>query len=171
VCQHGRVAWSVLVSPLHVVAADGGLEWAVAASFAYGIPERAPAAQPLPHVQDVLAAIASAGCHGTAWFTVEGIDVTSYLPPCTNPADCATAGGMDLGEVTLHPAGSDDKLRADSRVEAVRFRKPHGRALLHAVCGLTAAAGPLLVFDEDADRVFAVSPGDRPEDLAGHWPW
>jgi hypothetical protein len=68
------VSWSVLVSPPHRVAADGGPGWAAEASFAYGVPDEAPTARELPTVADVLAAFRAAGCHGTAWFEVAGSD-------------------------------------------------------------------------------------------------
>lgn len=78
---------------------------------------------------------------------------------------------MDLGEVSLHTANKEQDVWADTAVEAVGFRKPAGVAVLHAVCALTVSAGVLLVFDDSADQVFVVSPGDRPEDLAAYWPW
>jgi hypothetical protein len=56
-------------------------------------------------------------------------------------------------------------------VDGVSFRKPSGVAALHAVCALTAVAGPLLVFDDSADQVFVVWPGERVEDLLKDWPW
>lgn len=161
----------MFVCPLHRVAAEGGLDWAAAASFTYGVPERAPASRPLPLVTDVLSAIRSAGCHGTAWFADEDLDASVRLPPCPNPAACAAAGGMDLGEVSLQTAHQGGSLRADDLVETVVFRKPSGVAALHATCALTASAGALLAFDHSTDQVFVVSPGDRPEDLIAHWPW
>jgi hypothetical protein len=165
------MSWSVFVCPLHRVAAEGGLDWAAAASFTYGVPDRAPASRPLPLVTDVLSALRSAGCHGTAWFADEDLDASVRLPPCPNPADCATAGGLDLGEVSLQTAHQGESLRADTSVEVVVFRKPSSVAVLHAACALTASAGALLAFDDSADQVFVVSPGDRPEDLITHWPW
>ncbi|MEH1122861.1 hypothetical protein [Micromonospora sp. CPCC 206061] len=82
--------WSVLVSPLHRVAADGGLEWAATVSFAYVVPDQAPASRELPSVADVLAAFRAARCPGTAWFAVEDLDAAAWLPPCKR-------GGQLLG--------------------------------------------------------------------------
>lgn len=50
--------------------------------------------------------------------------------------------------------------------------EPTSAAVLAAVTALTAAAGPLLVFDDiSADQVFVIGEGDEPADLAAHWPW
>ena len=59
----------------------------------------------------------------------------------------------------------------DAAVRAVSFRKPAGIAVLAPMCVLTPAAGPQLVFDDAADRVFVVRPGVRVEDLLAAWPW
>lgn len=165
------MSWSVFVSPLHRVVAEGGPDWAVAASFTYRMPDRTPTSRPLPRVTDFLSAFRSAGCRGTAWFAEEDLDASVRLPPCPNPADCATVGGMDLGEVSLQTVHQGEAVRANALVEVVAFRKPSSTAALHAACALTASAGALLVFDDSADHVFVVSPGDRPEDLIAQWPW
>ena len=36
---------------------------------------------------------------------------------------------------------------------------------------LALNAGPQLVFDDSADSVFVVWPGERADDLAAEWPW
>ncbi|TWP54109.1 hypothetical protein FKR81_00625 [Lentzea tibetensis] len=120
---------------------------------------------PLPLVVDVLAALTDAKCHGTPWFEVR--DLAARLPTCPDPATCK---GLDLGEVSFHAEG-DAVLRAGTPVETVSFRKPSGRAVLHAACALTVVAGPVFVFDDSAARVFVVQPGTRPEDIASQWPW
>jgi hypothetical protein len=162
------------VISLHKVAEEGVLAWAVAASSSRGVPERAPASTPLPTVADVLGVFADAGCHGTAWFTVVDAEAAPSLTECPDPGACARVGGLDLGEVSLRVVGRDDigsPVPSDARVEGISLRKPSGVAVLAAVCKLTATAGPQLVFDDSADRVFVVWPDEHPEDLVREWPW
>src|SRR5690349_21844669 len=112
------MSWSMLVTPLHHAAlTDGVLEWAATASFSHGVPDRVPASQRLPLVADVLAAFRSAGCHGTAWFTVEDQDTAAWLPSCPNPAECVAVGGMDVGEVSLRTVDQKKDVRTDTAVE------------------------------------------------------
>ena len=168
------VSWSLLVVPLHHAASHGALTWIASATYTYGVPATAPEPQPFPLLGDVLAAFGAAGCHGTAWFTVDGVDQRSALAPCPDPAGCRAVAGLDLGEVTIDSADQADPaepLRLDAAVDAVSFRAPVGVAALRAVCALTAAAGPLLVFDDVAERMVVVTPQDGPADLVGHWPW
>jgi len=168
------VSWSLYVLPLHEAVRDGGLAWAASVSFSRGLPDHVPGPRPAARVLDVLGAFRAAGCHGTAWFEVTDLDVGLGLPGCPDPMSCADAGGLHLGEVSLHVEGQADSkrpLRTGTTVEGVSFRKPARAAVLHAVCALTAAAGPLLVYDPSADQVFVVWPGERAEDLAGEWPW
>jgi hypothetical protein len=137
------MSWSLTVLPLHEVARDGGLEWAAGAEFSRGVPDEAPQAQPLPRAGDVLGALRA-------------------------------VGGLELDEIGLHAAGQvshDQSLPGGAAVEGLSFRKPSGVAALRAVCALTALAGPLLVYDDSADQVFVVWPGERAEDLADDWPW
>ncbi len=57
---------------------------------------------------------------------------------------CRSAGGLDLGEVSLHGAGQADlavPLSLGDEVEAVSFRKPSGMAALRTTCALAAATG------------------------------
>jgi hypothetical protein len=125
-------------------------------------------------VLDVLGAFRAAGCHGRALFRVSDLDASLELPDCPDPATCADAGGLHLGEVLLDVAGHADRadpLQADDPVEAVWFRNPSGAAALHAVCALTAVAGPVLVSGPTEDEKFVVRPDERAEDLAGEWPW
>jgi hypothetical protein len=168
------VSWSLYVLPLHEAVRDGGLAWAASVSSPRGLPDHAPGPQPPARVLDVLAAFRAAGCHGTAWFEVSDLDAGLGLPQCPDPMACADAGGLDLGEVSLHVAGQaagKRPLHAGDTVEGLSFRKPSGAAALHTVCALTAVTGPLLVYDPSGDQVFVVRPDERAEDLAGEWPW
>ncbi|MEH0829009.1 MULTISPECIES: hypothetical protein [unclassified Micromonospora] len=167
------MSWSLLVTPLHIVAGDGGLEWAAEAASSFGLPEEPPPAREMPTVAAILAAFRMAGCHGVPWFRVAGHDVTGLLPQCPEPATCASVGGLDLGEVSLlgdDPNGADP-LELDQTVTGIGFRKPSGRAVLVAVVALASTSGPLLVCDDSGESVFVVSPGDDPTSLAGQWPW
>ncbi|HXT93018.1 MAG TPA: hypothetical protein VN714_27610 [Trebonia sp.] len=168
------MSWSLFVLPLHEVLRDGGLAWAGSADFARGVPDHVPGPQSPPRVLDVLGAFRAVGCHGTAWFEVSDLDAASWLPECPDPMSCEETGGRHLGEVSLHVAGqAADKrpLRTGTTVEGLSFRKPSGAAVLHAVCALTAAAGPLLVYDPAGNQVFVVWPTERAEELTGEWPW
>jgi hypothetical protein len=60
---------------------------------------------------------------------------------------------------------------SDAKVEGILLRKPSGVGALSAMCQLTSKAGPQLVFDDSADRVFVVRPEENPEDLVREWPW
>jgi hypothetical protein len=173
VCEDVPVSWWLHALPLHTVDDNLGWDWATGVSFAHGLPDHPPP-QALPTATQVLAAFTSAGCHGQAWFTLEAGDASEGLRPCPDPAECAGRGGLDLGEVTLRPAGSRapaERLAAGTPVTAIGFRKPNYRAVLAGVSGLTAAAGPLLILDNEADLAFVVHEGDRVEDLVTHWPW
>lgn len=158
------VSWSILATPLHAVQGDV-LEWAASADYCHGVPNSLPPPHPLPVVAEVLTAFRKAGCHGTAWFRVEGLGAGFEL---------ASGGGLDLGEVTLQPPEWEDEdapLAPESEVGSVGFRKPQGTAVLYALCSLAQIAGALLVFDTDCDRVVVVWPGDSPVELSEHWPW
>ena len=133
-----------------------------------------PTSVALPSVVDVLAAFSTAGCHGTAWFKVRGEDSASRLAECPGSDACSRSGGLDLGEVSVRVVGHVDSERpmpSDAAVESIAFRKPVGVAVLTALCALALTAGPQLVFDDSADCVFVVWPGERPDDLIGEWPW
>jgi hypothetical protein len=153
------VSWSLVVLPLHAVLS----------------PRDDSPARPLPRVLDVLRACHTAGGHGTAEFTVDGLDVGSLLPPCDNPARCALGGsGDDLGEVSVHVVGQGrraGRVAADAVVDAVGFRTPDGTAALRTVCALTAVAGALFVCDDAGGPVRVVWPHDHYERLAPAWPW
>jgi hypothetical protein len=149
------VSWYLNAVPLHDDDRDDGPDW----------PTR---------VLDVLSAFRAAGCHGRALFQVSDLDASLGLQDCPDPATCADAGGLHLGEVLLDVAGHPDlahPLRADAPVEGVWFRNPSGAAALHAVCALTVVAGPVLVCGPMEDEKFVVRPDERAEDLAGEWPW
>jgi hypothetical protein len=106
------VSWSLHALPLHMLDDNLGWDWAAGVSFSHGLPDHPPQPQPQPQPQplptatQVLAAFTSADCHGQAWFTLEAGDASEGLLPCPDPAGCAGRGGLDLGEVTLRPAGS-----------------------------------------------------------------
>ncbi len=51
------------------------------------------------------------------------------------------------------------------------FRKPSGAAVLAGVRKPATTAGPQLVFDDSASRVFVVWPDECPEDVVREWPW
>lgn len=164
------MSWSLHVMPLHIAAADGGLDWAASASFSVGLPDEPPVARALPTVAGVLTAFREAQCHGSSWFEVAGYDLSDDLPACPDPAICASIGGLDLGEVTLGVDG-DGEAGLDGAVTHLGFRKPSGNAVLVAVLALVPRAGPLLVTDDSCDRVIVVSPEDDPTQLAARWPW
>jgi hypothetical protein len=102
------MSWSVHAVPLHELANEDMAEWATAASFSRGVPQRAPSPLPLPSAAEVLAAFRHAECHGSAWFTVSGIAPRWQLPECPDPDGCSRSGGRDLGEVSLLAIGSAD---------------------------------------------------------------
>jgi hypothetical protein len=175
-----EICWDVPVSywlhaiPLHTLGSDSW-GWAAGARFSYGLPENHPQPRALPTAAQVVAAFNAAGCHGEAWFTVEGPGAMG-LPPCPDPGECAgRRGGLDLGEVTLtpaDPAADHKRLYADIPVSAIGFRKPSPAAVLAALTALTADAGPLLVFDDfNTDQVLVIREGDKAADVAAHWPW
>ena len=167
------MSWSLFVIAAHQAAHDGVLDWADAASHSRGVPDTAPAAVPLPTVSEVLAAFHDAGCHGEAWFQVSD-DGSPPLRPCPDPESCARNGGLDLGEVTLRGAAREDlgrPLSSATEIETVSFRKPSAAGALAAVCALASVAGPQLVFDDSAEQVFVVRPGELASDLAQEWPW
>jgi hypothetical protein len=160
--------------PLHLLDADGW-DWVAGAAFSFGLPEHPPEPRALPTAAQAVAAFASAGCHGEAWFTVESPDASADLPRCPGPEECAGRGGLHLGEVTLVPAdptADRERLAADAPVGAIGFRKPSPAAVLAAVVALTMAAGSMLVCDDiSADQVFVIHEGDQLAGLAAHWPW
>jgi len=175
----------MFVVPLHQIDHQELVDWSFDVSFAFGIPPEPALPRSLPLVVDVLDAFARGGCHGTAWFEVDRLDIAAIFPSCTGLAECAAAGWLDLGEVSLREPdvdaglevaaepddGKPPRLDPESRVGSISFRKPNPVAVLHAVTMLARTAGPMLVFDDLADRVFVVAPGDTYESLAKFWPW
>ncbi|WP_328459329.1 hypothetical protein OHA21_26815 [Actinoplanes sp. NBC_00393] len=155
------MSWWMHAVPLSGSTGAETLEWAASASFSRGVPEQMPASRPLPSVRDVLAAFRAAGCHGTAWFDLIG--TAEPLEECPDPGTCYSAGGLDLGEVRLS--------MVEASVEAVSFRKPVPVAVLTAASALASTAGPQLVFDDSADSLFVVWPGESAESLLAEWPW
>jgi hypothetical protein len=168
------VGWSLNVIPVPGPADNEVLEWAASASFSRGVPDQPPNPKPLPSVGDVLAAFRAAGCHGTVSSNLSGTDPTAPLEECPDPAVCSSVDGLDLGEVSLRVVGQDEHdqaLEPTASVEAMSFRKPVPAAVLAAACALALSAGPQLVFDDSADSVFVVWPGERADDLVAEWPW
>jgi hypothetical protein len=160
--------------PLSSPAAGEILEWTASAPRRRGVPDRPADPAPLPSTRTVLAAFQAAGCHGEAWFTVTDAETAALLAGCPDRGDCSRAGGLDLGEVSLTAighAGPDQPLPANAAIEGTSFRKPASGAVLAAMCALAPVAGPQLVFDDSAETVFVVRPGERAEDLAAEWPW
>lgn len=162
------------VFPLHTLGSDDGWEWAARASFSHGLPEHVPGPRALPTAAQVVGAFTSAGCHGQAWFTLESPDASGGLPPCPDPGECARRGGLDLGEVALtsaDPSADREHLAPGTPVADIGFRTPSPRAVLAGLSALAAAAGPLLTYDDTADRVFVIHEGDQLDNLATDWPW
>jgi hypothetical protein len=117
----------------------------------------------------VLAALVSAGCHGDAWYRIEGLE--NPLPCCQDHDRCDAEGGHDLGEVSLH-CGRDlaEPVHRDDLVECVSMRGPRGGSLPAAVA-LAALSGPQIVFDTIDGEPFVVMPGQRAAELTATWRW
>jgi hypothetical protein len=125
----------------------------------------------LPTVKEVLTGLRTAGCHGTAWYSIIGADDTG-LASCPNRDLCDRLPGPDLGEVSITVEGADSlaaPIRLDDRVTQVAFRSPRG-GVLRAARTLALIGGEQLVFDTDVN-VLVVSPDDTDEDLESVWPW
>jgi hypothetical protein len=134
----------------------------------YGVPAVPPPRQPLPTVTQLVDAIKQSGCHGSAWFAIEGQDAPS-IPPCPQSCD-----GFDLGEVSLRVKDgtrNGDLVQWKSTVESIGFRKPSGTAVLRTISNLARYAGPFLVLDDGIEDVFVLDPLDDPTRLAAAWPW
>jgi hypothetical protein len=146
------VSWELLGVPLHEVATNGAWDWAVSAGTSFGMPDDQPPTQALPQAAHVVQEFRAAGCHGTAWFHITGLDSLNQLPECPRPETCASSGGLDLGEVRLDPGNGDcDHLEPTTPIEVVTFRKPVSLAVLTAMHRLASSAGPMLIFDDGAD--------------------
>ena len=162
------MSWFVIATPLHACPADA-LEWAREQAIG-DVPEQPPV-WPLPSVKEVLGALREAGCHGDAWYTIDG-EPDPHLPICPDRHACDEDRGLDLGEVSIdvdQPPTGHQRIGLDDRVTSVSFRKPRG-GLLHACLVLAGLGGHQLVFDDNL-RVVVVAPDDRIEDLAATWPW
>jgi hypothetical protein len=165
------VSWSLLVFPLHEIAANGAWEWALDGGRSFGMPEDPPPSQPLPTAAEVVTAFREAGCHGTAWYHIDGLDTAAELPACPEYGTCAGVGGLDLGEVRLDPGNGDcEHLTPTTPIVRMAFRKPVSLAVLTAMHRLSASAGPMLIFDDSASTVFVVSPDNDLNQLLQHWP-
>jgi hypothetical protein len=166
------VSWFLIAVPAHhALSGDGVLDTWRGLERTHGLPEEVPAARPFPLAREVLAAFGASACHGDAWTTVTGVNVADWLPPCPDQGEC----GMYVGEVTLRAVGEgrdpERVLSLETPVQSVGFRKPDPRAVLRLACALAVPAGGLLVFDDGMDAACVVQPGERPDDLAPHWPW
>jgi hypothetical protein len=164
----------MFVVPLHRLTEEDGAGWVGSAEFIRGVPENVPPVLTLPPIAQVLDAFRRAGCHGANWFQIVGEDAGTRLPDCPGPGPRVDVGGMDLGEVSVYVAGQASSLpavAADAPMAWVAFRKPNPAAVLRAVCALALLAGPQLVFDESADVLFVVWPGEDPDGLESEWPW
>ncbi|GIE95401.1 hypothetical protein Ari01nite_28660 [Paractinoplanes rishiriensis] len=164
---------------MHVVPLSGPtgaevLVWAASAEFSRGVPEQIPDPLPLLSARDVLAALRAAGCHGTAWFKIVSDGTTEPLAECPDPHACYGTARLDLGEVRFTVAGQvegDDGVEPEALIEAISFRKPNTAAVLAAAGALAVSGGPQLVFDDSADSLFVIWPGESAESLLAQWPW
>jgi hypothetical protein len=165
------VSWLMVAMPLHLVATNGGWEWAASMNVVRGLPDHVPEPRPLPTVGEIVAGFRSAGCHGDAWFAVAG--QPHGLPPCVDPQACQAAHQLHLGEVTFEvpERGPTEAPQVDDPVSNIGFRKPLGIAVLRGLCAVAATGGSMFVFDDQVDRAFVVYPTDSPEATAAHWPW
>jgi hypothetical protein len=117
--------------PLHCASAEV-LGWASAASFARGLPPQVSTPVPLCSVAEFLSLTRDAGCHGTAWFRLRDVPVTSLLPGCPDARKCRESGGWDLGEISLDVVGHDEadpEIPSTGLVEAVSFGRPNSAAV------------------------------------------
>lgn len=164
------MSWSVLVIPLHTCPQDV-LDWARELALT-AVPEQPPPDRALPTVKEFLTGLRTAGCHGTAWYSIICGDDPG-LPSCPNQALCDRIPGPDLGEVSIKVEGAESlaaPIRIDDRVTQVAIRKPRG-GLQRAVRTLALIGGEQLVFDDSDLNVLVVSPDDTDEDLEPAWPW
>jgi hypothetical protein len=113
--------------------------------------------------------LVSAGCHGDAWYRLEGLE--NPLPRCRHYARCDAENGHDLGEVSLH-CGRDlaATVHRDDLVECVSLRKPRAGALPAAIA-LAGLGAPAIAFDDIDGEPLVVMPGQRAGDLTATWPW
>lgn len=157
------VSWSLFLMPADRMSHSHMAEIASSLVDAHSGPA------PLPTVRQVLTALVAAGCHGAAWYRLDGLE--DPLPRCTDYQRCAAGQGNDLGEVSLHcgrdlasPVGPEDL------VECVSLRKPRAGSLAAAVA-LTSISTAQIVFDEGLEHFLVVQPDDAIEDLRNIWPW
>jgi hypothetical protein len=167
------VSWWLTAVPLSVTDV-AMLDW-VRNEFpdAYGLPTELPARRPLPTVTHLVDAIEQSGCHGSAWFSVEGQD-GSPIPSCANRRFCARTDGWDLGEVNPQVndgTGNGDVVQWTSAVESIGFRNPSPTAVLRTTLYLAKHAGSFLLLDDMIDHAFVLDPADDRVRLAAAWPW
>ncbi|WP_238011423.1 hypothetical protein KZZ52_33010 [Dactylosporangium sp. AC04546] len=159
------MSWSLFFVPAHRLAQERGRLGEVAAQLVNVAAEPAQ----LLTVEQVLATLVSAGCHGDAWYRLEGLE--DPLPRCPDRWRCDAEHGRDIGEVSLH-CGRDlaEPVRRDDLVECVSMRKPRSGSLPAAIA-LAAMGSAQIAFDTIDGEPFVVMPGQRDEDLAATWPW
>jgi hypothetical protein len=159
------VSWSLFLVPAHQLAREHGS----LGQFTAQLANLAAEAKRLPTVEEVLAELAASGCHGDAWYRLEGLE--NPLPRCPDYARCAAGNGFDLGEVSLH-CGKDlaEPVHRDDLVECVSMRKP-GAGALRAAIALAALGAPQIAFDNIGAEPFIAMPGQQAQDLATSWPW
>jgi hypothetical protein len=159
------VSWSLFLVPAHRLVHEGGEFGEVAAQLVNVAAEPAQ----LLTVEQVLAALVSAGCHGDAWYRLDQFE--DPLPRCLDRWRCDADRGRDLGEVSLH-CGRDlaEPVRRDDLVECVSMRKPRAGSL-PAALALAAFGATQIAFDDVDGQPFVVTPGLRGEDLTATWPW
>jgi hypothetical protein len=163
--EWAAVTWSLFLVPAHRLAHEHG----PLAEFAAQLANLTAEPMRLPTVDQVLAALVSADCHGDAWYRLEGLE--NPLPRCLDYARCDAENGHDLGEVSLH-CGRDlaEPVHRDDLVECVSMRKPRAGALPAAIA-LAALGAPEIAFDDIDGEPFVVMPGQRAGDLTATWPW
>lgn len=166
------MSWSMMIMPLHRIPSEELTALAAGCDVVIGLPSAASLEGRLPTTGEVLAAITDAGCHGDAWFDVTSEDLAGLLRFCQDRSGCAGASGMDLGEIGLTSPDMpvDQPLVLASEVELLSFRTPNPAAVRALSLSLSRVAGPLLVFDDNVDRLFVVEPR-TPQGVLDQWPW
>jgi len=163
--KSAAVSWSLFLVPAHRLAQEHGRLGELAAQLA----DLTAEPMRLPTVEQVLAALVSADCHGDAWYRLEGLE--NPLPRCLDYARCDAEKGHDLGEVSLHCRRDlAEPVHRDDLVECVSMRKPRAGALPAAIA-LAGLGDPAIAFDDIDGEPFVVMPGQRARDLTATWPW
>ena len=175
--EHSAVTWSLHAIALHKAADEGLFEWAAAASSSRGVPDRAPTPIPLPFSHGRSDCLPRRGLprYGTVPFTVADVNAA---PPLTEvpgipahvrvPADLTSARSVCAPSANptpdwqCHPPPPSRPSHSANRPAS-----PYSTAIYK----LSSTAGPQLIFDDSADRVFVIRPDEPTEDLVREWPW